>query len=74
MQMRIIREKPWFVVGMSFYRDPFAQASGWSQDNELKAYFPVCDRVQAIKVPDWIAHWPEWLPEEGMGLAEGEEG
>lgn len=41
---------------------------------DLKAYFPICDRVQAIKVPEWVAHWPEWLPEEGMGLAEGEEG
>lgn len=41
---------------------------------DLKAYLPVCDRVKAIKVPEWIAHWPEWMPEEGMGLAKGEEG
>ena len=40
---------------------------------DLKAYFPVCDRVQTIEVPAWVAHWPEWLPEEGIGLAEGEE-
>jgi tRNA-Thr(GGU) m(6)t(6)A37 methyltransferase TsaA len=39
---------------------------------DLKAYFPVCDRVRAIVVPEWVAHWPEWLPEEGMGLEEGE--
>jgi tRNA-Thr(GGU) m(6)t(6)A37 methyltransferase TsaA len=41
---------------------------------DLKAYIPVCDRARAIKVPEWIAHWPEWMPEGGMGLAEGEEG
>jgi tRNA-Thr(GGU) m(6)t(6)A37 methyltransferase TsaA len=40
---------------------------------DLKPYFPVCDRVKSIKVPAWVAHWPEWMPEEGMGLAEGEE-
>ncbi len=41
---------------------------------DLKAYFPVCDRVKAFKVPEWVAGWPEWLPEEGIGLEEGEEG
>jgi tRNA-Thr(GGU) m(6)t(6)A37 methyltransferase TsaA len=40
---------------------------------DLKPYFPVCDRVKSIKVPAWVAHWPEWMPEEGMGLAKGEE-
>jgi tRNA-Thr(GGU) m(6)t(6)A37 methyltransferase TsaA len=40
---------------------------------DLKPYFPICDRVKTIKVPEWVAHWPEWMPEDGMGLAEGEE-
>ena len=35
MQTEIIREKKWFVVGMSFYGDPFTQAAGWSEDNEI---------------------------------------
>lgn len=39
---------------------------------DLKPYLPICDRVKAVKVPEWIAHWPEWMPENGMGLAEGE--
>jgi tRNA (Thr-GGU) A37 N-methylase len=39
---------------------------------DLKAYFPVCDRVKEVRVPPWAADWPEWLPEEGMGLEEGE--
>ncbi len=39
---------------------------------DLKAYFPVCDRVQAPHIPEWLKDWPEWVPEEGIGLMEGE--
>lgn len=35
---------------------------------DLKAYFPVCDRVRRAKIPEWLSDWPEWMPEEGMGL------
>ena len=35
---------------------------------DLKAYFPVCDRVKEAHIPKWIVGWPEWLPEEGLGL------
>jgi tRNA-Thr(GGU) m(6)t(6)A37 methyltransferase TsaA len=35
---------------------------------DLKAYFPVCDRVRSATIPDWLADWPEWMPEEGIGL------
>ena len=35
---------------------------------DLKAYFPVCDRVKDAYIPRWITGWPEWLPEEGLGL------
>ncbi len=37
---------------------------------DLKAHFPIEDRVREAKVPEWIAHWPEWMPEVGLGLAE----
>jgi tRNA-Thr(GGU) m(6)t(6)A37 methyltransferase TsaA len=37
---------------------------------DLKAYFPVCDRVQDVSVPAWISDWPEWMPEDGLGLEE----
>jgi tRNA-Thr(GGU) m(6)t(6)A37 methyltransferase TsaA len=37
---------------------------------DLKAYFPVCDRVENVRVPEWASDWPEWLPEEGLGLEE----
>jgi tRNA-Thr(GGU) m(6)t(6)A37 methyltransferase TsaA len=35
---------------------------------DLKAYFPVCDRVQEARIPEWLADWPEWMPEEGIDL------
>jgi tRNA-Thr(GGU) m(6)t(6)A37 methyltransferase TsaA len=35
---------------------------------DLKAYIPFCDRVRDVRVPDWAAAWPEWLPEDGLGL------
>ncbi len=35
---------------------------------DLKPYIPVCDRVRKANIPDWLAGWPEWLPEQGLGL------
>ena len=35
---------------------------------DLKAYFPVSDRVKDARLPAWLAGWPEWFPEEGLGL------
>jgi tRNA-Thr(GGU) m(6)t(6)A37 methyltransferase TsaA len=35
---------------------------------DLKAYFPVCDRVKKARIPEWLADWSEWMPEEGIGL------
>ena len=39
---------------------------------DLKAYFPVCDRVKEATIPEWLSDWPEWMPENGLGLEEGE--
>jgi tRNA-Thr(GGU) m(6)t(6)A37 methyltransferase TsaA len=39
---------------------------------DLKAYFPVCDRVQTAQIPEWLVGWPEWMPEAGIGLEEYE--
>ncbi len=38
---------------------------------DLKAYFPVVDRVQDAHIPGYLTGWPEWLPESGIGLEEG---
>jgi predicted transcriptional regulator YdeE len=35
MDVRIVKAEEWLVVGMSFYGDPFAEAPGWSEDNEI---------------------------------------
>lgn len=28
---------------------------------DLKAYFPVSDRVREAKIPEWLSDWPEWV-------------
>lgn len=35
MNPKIVSEEEWIVIGMGFYGDPFSQASGWSEDNEI---------------------------------------
>ena len=35
---------------------------------DLKAYFPVCDRVREASIPAWLSDWPEWMPDDGLGL------
>jgi tRNA-Thr(GGU) m(6)t(6)A37 methyltransferase TsaA len=35
---------------------------------DLKAYFPLCDRVKNAEIPEWLSDWPEWMPEKGIGL------
>ena len=35
---------------------------------DLKAYFPVSDRVKNTWIPDWLSDWPEWV-EEAYKLA-----
>lgn len=35
---------------------------------DIKPYIPVCDRVEKFRIPDWFKGWPEWLPEDGLGL------
>jgi tRNA (Thr-GGU) A37 N-methylase len=40
---------------------------------DLKGYFPVCDRVKDARIPEWLADWPEWMPDDGQGLQPWEE-
>ena len=35
MDVRVVKAEEWLVVGMSFYGEPFAEAPGWSEDNEI---------------------------------------
>jgi tRNA-Thr(GGU) m(6)t(6)A37 methyltransferase TsaA len=40
---------------------------------DLKAYFPVCDRVKTAHIPAWLSDWPDWMPDDGIGLEPWEE-
>jgi tRNA-Thr(GGU) m(6)t(6)A37 methyltransferase TsaA len=42
-------------------RVPYIDAYDGTPIVDLKAYFPVCDRVREAKVPEWISDWPEWV-------------
>ena len=35
---------------------------------DLKPYYPVTDRVQDASIPAYLKDWPDWFPEEGIGL------
>jgi tRNA (Thr-GGU) A37 N-methylase len=35
---------------------------------DLKAYTPSCDRAKNVKMPEWMAQWPKWLPENSLQL------
>ena len=30
---------------------------------DLKPYMPICDRAREVRMPEWLSHWPEWIPE-----------
>jgi len=49
-------------------RVPYIDAYDNTPIVDLKAYFPVCDRVREAKVPEWISDWPEWV-EDGHLLS-----
>lgn len=39
---------------------PYIDAFDGTPVLDLKAYFPVSDRVRDFRVPEWVAEWPEW--------------
>ena len=32
---------------------------------DLKAYFPICDRIRDCHIAPWLKEWPEWQ-EDGL--------
>ncbi len=40
---------------------PYMDAFNGSPVLDLKAYFPVSDRVRNCRVPEWVKDWPEWF-------------
>ena len=47
-------------------RIPWIDAYDGTPIVDLKAYFPVCDRLKEASIPEWLSHWPEWMPENGL--------
>jgi tRNA-Thr(GGU) m(6)t(6)A37 methyltransferase TsaA len=45
-------------------RVPWIDACSNTPIVDLKAYFPVCDRIKHPHIPEWLQGWPEWMPEE----------
>lgn len=37
---------------------------------DLKAYFPVLDRISNATLPEWLSFFPDCMPEEGVGIME----
>ncbi len=35
---------------------------------DLKAYFPISDRVKSPSYPEWLSNWPMFMPEEPEDL------
>ncbi len=29
---------------------------------DLKPFMSVSDRPEEVRMPDWLSHWPEWIP------------
>lgn len=42
---------------------PWIDAYSGTPIVDLKAYFPVCDRVKEPQIPEWLSDWPDWMPE-----------
>jgi tRNA-Thr(GGU) m(6)t(6)A37 methyltransferase TsaA len=47
---------------------PYIDAYDGTPIVDLKAYFPVCDRVREPRVPEWVLDWPQWV-EDGHLLS-----
>lgn len=42
-------------------RIPYTDAEDGSPILDLKPYHPCEDRVRDVALPDWCAHWPQWV-------------
>jgi len=41
-------------------RVPYMDAFDKTPILDLKPYFPVCERVRDVQVPQWVENWPQW--------------
>ena len=40
---------------------PYIDAFDGSPIMDLKAYFPICDRVREAHIAPWLVDWPDWF-------------
>ncbi|MFX1258138.1 MAG: TrmO family methyltransferase [Promethearchaeota archaeon] len=44
-----------------FVKIPYIDAFDGSPVIDLKAYFPICDRVRDVHIAPWLKDWPDWF-------------
>jgi len=56
---------PVFVARLDYNQGvihtPYIDAEDGTPILDLKPYHPAVDRIRDAAVPDWCAHWPQWL-------------
>ena len=43
-----------------FVKIPYIDAFDGTPVVDLKAYFPICDRVRDVHIAPWLKDWPDW--------------
>jgi tRNA-Thr(GGU) m(6)t(6)A37 methyltransferase TsaA len=51
---------------------PYMDAFHGTSIVDLKAYFPICDRVRDAHIAPWLIDWPEWYEDGAVWWAEQE--
>jgi tRNA-Thr(GGU) m(6)t(6)A37 methyltransferase TsaA len=49
---------------------PYIDAYNGTPIVDLKAYFPICDRVREAHIAPWLKDWPEWYEDGAAWWAE----
>ncbi len=59
-----------------FVKVPYIDAFDGTPIVDLKAYFPICDRVRDVHIAPWLKDWPDWYEDgaEWWAAQEFEEG
>ena len=53
-----------------FVKIPYIDAFDGSPVVDLKAYFPICDRVRDVHIAPWLKDWPDWYEDGAAWWAE----
>ncbi len=53
-----------------FVKIPYIDAFDGSPVVDLKAYFPICDRIRDVHIAPWLEDWPDWYEDGAAWWAE----